>query len=141
MSGSFARDKGQRAEREVIKLLQPVVNEVYTNAGYPESKIPQLERNLMQSNKGGYDIEGLDWIALEVKHQENLQVPAWWKQCVEQSRNIKEAVLFYKQNRVKWRIRMIGFLLVGERRVKCPVEISLEVFLIYFAERLKEEMK
>ena len=141
MAKSFAQSKGARGEREVIGILQTVVNEVYTKAGYPESKIPQLERNLMQSNKGGYDIEGLDWMAPEVKRCETLNMSAWWQQCVEQARGIKTPVLFYKQNRVKWRIRMIGFLSVGERRVKCPVEISLEVFLIYFAERLKEEMR
>ena len=77
MSGGFSREKGKRAEREVVKLLQPVVTKVYQEAG---KEIPLLERNLMQSHKGGHDIVGLEWMALEVKHHETLQISQWWEQ-------------------------------------------------------------
>lgn len=147
MSGSFGQDKGKRAEREVVRLLQPVVTKVCQELGYLEAEIPMLERNLMQSHKGGHDIVGLEWLALEVKHHETLNVSAWWKQTVEQanrvsnqSRNIIEPVLFYKQNRVKWRVRMIGFLPVGDLKIKSVVEISLEAFLVYFEYRVRQEM-
>ena len=140
-SGVFARSKGQRAERAVIKLLQPIVDMVFEGIG---REAPDLERNLIQSHKGGYDIVGLDWLALEVKHQETLHLNDWWNQTVDQSRrNItlnREAVLIYKQNRTKWRVMMWGHLPLGERKVRCRVDIDLESFLLWFEHRLKMEV-
>ena len=74
MAGLMSRNKGKRGEREVVKLLQPVVNEVYESLGLEP---PLLERNLMQSHKGGCDLAGLDWLALEVKYQEQQQMTSW----------------------------------------------------------------
>ena len=78
--GSMARSKGQRGEREIVALLQAVVNEVYTAYNrkvistteselvqYRTLEVPLLQRNTIQSDRGGYDIVGLDWLAPEVK--------------------------------------------------------------------------
>lgn len=141
MSGSFARDKGQRAERAVVHLLQPIIDEEYERAG---KESPMLERNQMQSHKGGYDIVGLDWLALEVKHQENLQVNQWWKQCMDQTKDGQESVLIYKQNRTKWRVVMFGMIPVGGDWIdwpRVPVEISVEAFLICFRQRIRRELE
>lgn len=138
MAGAMSRNKGQRAERDVIKLLQPVVNEVYTAAGI---EAPLLERNLMQWSRGGHDIVGLDWIALEVKHHEILSINVWWEQTKKQAGALKIPVLIYKQNRVKWRVVMFGYLPAGEQRVRCPVDISLETFLVYFKNMLAHQLK
>lgn len=137
-SGSFSRDKGQRAEREVVKMLQPVVTRVYLDA-YRE--VPSLERNLVQSHKGGHDIVGLDWLALEVKHHENPNMNSFWEQCKEQAGATREPVLLYKSNRVKWRVVMFGYVPAGRKRVRCPVDIGLEAFLVWFETRLREEVK
>lgn len=83
MSGNMSRNKGQRGEREVVKLLQPIINRVY---GSRAVEPPQLERNLMQSHKGGFDIVGLEWMALEVKYQESANLNGWWKQTLDQAR-------------------------------------------------------
>ena len=142
----MARNKGQRAERLVIGILQPVVTKVYIAAEISTILIPQLERNLMQSNKGGYDIAGLEWLALEVKHQETLNLNSWWEQTLLQSSKLthkgktKIPVLFYKQNNRAWKIRMYGYLDLGSRRVKCPADITLESFMVWFEERVKMEM-
>lgn len=82
MSGSFSRDKGQRGEREVIKVLQPTVSRVYIEAGLP---VPELARNLSQTREGGFDIQGLEWMALEVKYQETPNLKAWWDQTCRQA--------------------------------------------------------
>lgn len=133
----FARDKGKRAEREVVKLLQPVVNEVYSLVG---GEPPQLERNLMQSHKGGCDLAGLDWIAVEVKHHAELtQLPQWWTQTKEQAKG-REPILFYRRTGGKWRVRMFGYLQAGSQRVRCPVDISVEGFLAYMRIRLMFEL-
>lgn len=82
MGGAMSRNKGQRGEREVIKLLQPTVTRCYMEKGLD---VPSLERNLMQSRAGGFDIVGLEWMALEVKRQEVLNVNLWWKQTCAQA--------------------------------------------------------
>lgn len=82
MGGNFSRNKGQRGEREVIKLLQPTVSKVYMEAGFPSL---ELTRNLSQSQNGGFDIAGLDWLALEVKYQETENVKGWWEQACRQA--------------------------------------------------------
>ena len=125
------RQKGQRAEREVIRLLQPIVDKVYREVGKAP---PLLERNQMQTHRGGYDIVGLEWLAPEIKHQERLQVDDWWHQCIMQTRAGQIPVLMYKQNNIKWRVRVVSR--VGNRTI--PVEIGVDDFLMYFEYMLME---
>lgn len=80
--GNMARMKGQRGELEVVKLLQPTVTSCYMMKGL---EVPQLARNLSQTRDGGFDIAGLEWMALEVKRQETLNVKAWWEQTCRQA--------------------------------------------------------
>ena len=138
--GKFARGKGQRGERAVVALLQPVVTLVYTEAGYPVDQIPRLERNLMQSNQGGFDIIGISWLALEVKNCEQTNIPIWWVQTTLNAKYNQEPVLFYKKNNVRWRVVMLGYLPCLERKIKCPVDITVESFLLYFKTRLSQEV-
>ena len=137
-SGRFSRDKGKRAEREVVKLLQPVVTRAFIDA-YREA--PELERNLMQSNKGGCDIAGLEWLALEVKHHETVKLAEFWQQTKDQATAEQIPVLFYKSNRTKWRVMMFGHLPAHHLRVRCPVDISLDHFLIWFDTKLRCELE
>lgn len=134
----MGQNKGKRAEREVVRLLQPVVNEVCEALG---REVIMLERNLMQSHKGGYDIVGLDWLALEVKHREQFAIEDWWKQTVRQARGRQEPVLFYRRNKVKFRVRMRGSLWHGVIEHECPVDIAVEDFLGYFKLRLLCELR
>lgn len=138
MGGLTSRNKGKRGEREVVNLLQPVVTKVAEEVGMGE--VPQLQRNLMQSHKGGYDLVGLDWLALEVKFHKTLAVNQWWKQTVAQAKAGQEPVLFYRQNNAAWRVRMRGQLRVGSDFVRAPVDIAVEAFLAYFELRLKKEL-
>lgn len=137
MAGLMSRNKGKRGEREVVKLLQPVVNEVYQSLGLEP---PVLERNLMQSHKGGFDLVGLDWLALEVKYQEQTQLTTWWEQCKRQAGKDREPVLFHRKNHATWKVRMFGYLVAGGQRVRCPVDITPEAFLAYLRLRLMKEL-
>lgn len=137
MAGKSSLDKGKRAEREIVKLLQPVVTKVYLAAG----KEPiSLERNLMQSHKGGYDIEGLDWLAPEVKHHEVLQVNSWWQQAVRQAGEGRVPVLFYRQSRRPWLVRIRVNLKLAKSIITMPGDISMEAFIMWFEKRLTEEV-
>jgi len=140
MAGSKSRDKGQRAERAVIGLLQPVVNETYMERGLEP---PILQRNTLQSDRGGYDITGLPWIALEVKHQEQLAVDKWWDQTIKQAKNNTEPVLFYKQNNIKFRVRLWARIYIhgGHNHQWHVVEMSPESFIDYFKARLITELE
>lgn len=117
MGGNMSRNKGQRGEREAAALLMewatPVVDAVRSLPDGAERLLDDvvLVRNLMQSRAGGYDIDGLPWLALEVKRHETLSVPAWWRQTLDQTGKDQVACLMYRMNRTQWRFKVR--LLVG----------------------------
>jgi len=88
--GKASRQKGQRGEREVCKLLAEKLGGEY-------------KRNLMQTQDGGYDVLGLHGYAIEVKFQEKFQIEKWWKQTVEQAEG-KIPVLFFRKSHECWRV-------------------------------------
>lgn len=105
MSGSMSRNKGQRGEREFASLIQewsaPVITAVGTEFAL------EMKRNLQQTREGGHDLVGIPWLAVEVKRQENLALPAWWRQTVEQAERVGAIpFLAYRQNRTPWRFRV-----------------------------------
>lgn len=135
MGGKMSRDKGARGEREVYHLLQPIVNECYIAHGLTP---PMLQRNQNQSRSGGYDIVGLDWLALEVKRQEKLEINAWWDQTMRQCGDTQEPVLFYRKNMHKWKVMML--VDVHPEHLTCRATLELENFLKYFKIRVMEEL-
>ena len=89
MSASQRR-KGAAAEREVLKLLGAELGQ-------------ELERNLQQTRNGGADCLAVKGWAIEVKRQERLSRPAWWKQAVEQAQRVgAEPMLLYRRSREAW---------------------------------------
>lgn len=113
--GANPRTKGADGERQVIKMLVPIVKEVMTELDYPADEIIAadqcIQRNQNQSAVGGNDLTGTFGISIEVKRQEQLSINTWWKQCCEAaSRNNELPLLIWKQNRKPWRIRTLGFL-------------------------------
>jgi len=132
-----AVQKGNRGEYEVRDMLQPIVDKVYKHAG---KVAPILKRNLEQRRSGGADLDGLPWLALEVKYREALRVDQWWAQAKRQAREGQDAVLIHRANYQPWRVRMYGALTVGPRKVRCPVDITVEAFLVWFELRLRHEL-
>lgn len=141
MGGLMSRNKGKRAEREVIGLLQPIMDAVYARRGVPEDVRVRLKRNTMQSDGGGFDVYGLEWMAPEVKHQETLHCEKWWQQCEAQAMRGQTPVLFYRRNNTKWRVRLWSQAVVGGGKVHCFVaDMSIGDFLKYFAARFEWEL-
>ena len=135
----MSRNKGKAGEREVVKLLQPVVNEVYSAM---DLEIPILQRNLMQSDRGGFDIAGLEWMALEVKRRETMALNAWWVQTLKQARYDQVPVLLYRGNHEPWRACLLGMLPMGYREdwLQARVTVDLPDFLTWFRRRLHYEL-
>lgn len=134
-----AKAKGSKGEYDAINLLQPIVNRVYGEEGLTP---PTLKRNLEQTRSGGCDLVGLDWLALEVKRQETLNLNAWWQQTITSAKQIgAEPVLMYRQNNKPWRIRMIGLLTPSDESIRVIADISLEAFLIYVEKRTRAHIR
>jgi hypothetical protein len=131
--GKMARSKGARGEREVIYLLQPIVDNAYRMAG---QEPPQLKRtSSTQADGGGCDVCGIDWLALEVKRCEMLQLDAWWRQCIGQATSGKLPVLVYRQNGRKWLVRT--WFEVARTQTVITADISIADFCDYFADCLR----
>ena len=150
----MARDKGKRGERKVIDWLQPLVDQICDELCI---KRICLQRNTIQSDRGGTDVVGLDWMAAEVKNVENDTpglLDTWWKQCEEQAREWSRPrlppmcpVLFYMRNNRPIRVRMYGILYDKEstgkaREAWCNalVDVSAAAFEPYFVQRTKAEL-
>jgi hypothetical protein len=140
MGGKFSRNKGQRGEREIIKLIQPIVDRICGEVGVETCL---LERNLLQAHKGGADVFGLDWLSLEVKFQEKENVEQWWGQCVKQAKKGQEPILFFRKTYAReWKVKMFGYLLVEEgAKIRCPVVISERAALVYLESRIRKELQ
>lgn len=139
MGGKMSLNKGKRGEREIVKALQPIVDKVYTD--YPQlGAPPNLQRNTLQSDRGGFDLVGLDWLAPEVKFQETMALNSWWAQTARQANSKQTPVLFYRRSRVAWRVQLKMFLPLGDRRFFCRADVSLDDFLLYFEHRLRQEL-
>lgn len=143
MGGMMSRRKGARGEREVIDLLQPVVNEVYEACAYPDDEIPKLKRNSLQSDEGGSDVAGLPWLALEVKFYakiENHQLMKFWVQTLRQAGMSRAPVLFYRRNSCSWSVMMTGMLGAPGWGYTVPVIVTPQDFLLWFRTRLHQEI-
>ena len=128
------RTKGQTGEREVIKLLQPIIDRVYDDA---RQYAPQLQRNTLQSDKGGFDIVGIESqpLRFEVKRCETLNLSAWWQQTLKQAGN-REPVLIYQQSRKPWRVRMTKDI----DNLTMLVDVSIDNFLRWLELFLKSQV-
>lgn len=146
----MARNKGKRGERMVIDWLQPIVDEVCDSLGL---KHVLLQRNTVQSDRGGSDIVGLNWLAAEVKNCES-QGPAnldkWWEQTRSQAQNWSThdrqltPVLFYTSNHRPIRVRMMGALWCEHGAsifATSLVDVSAEDFERYFRLRIVMEFQ
>lgn len=103
MAGRSSKNKGANAERDAADDIGRWLAEVYVHCG---QEPPKLKRNLEQVRIGGCDLIGIDWMAIEIKRHETLQVSTWWKQTVRQAMRGQVPVLMYRQNRSPWRFRI-----------------------------------
>lgn len=134
-----AQQKGKRAEREIKNILQSSIDKVYES--YPTAIKPTMERNQMQSAVGGYDIVGVDWLAPEIKHCEQLAINTWWAQTVRQAKPNQMPVLIYKVSRKGWHVVTNVCLPVGNDFHIVRSTMSLDDFLAYFEARLLHDIR
>ena len=115
MGGKASRDKGQRGEREVCKILGEALG-------------VSLTRNLEQTRDGGCDIIVNKHWFIEVKFQEKYQLDVWWEQAVRQAKDKgKHPVLFFRKSREDWRVLM-PYSLINDP-LKYYVHGDLELFV------------
>jgi hypothetical protein len=103
MAGASSKNKGANAEREAADVIETWLREVYLSCGVEP---PKLKRNLEQVRIGGSDLIGVDWMALEIKRREQLQLSTWWKQTVRQAMQGQTPILMWRQNRCPWAFRI-----------------------------------
>jgi hypothetical protein len=134
------RQKGQRGEREVVKLLQDVVDRV--RARYAAEPIV-LQRNALQAHLGGADLHGLDGFSVEVKFCEQENLGSWWRQTIRQAEKMDGVpVLFYRATRQPWSVKFRAYVQTPLDRelVEMDVETTLEDFLDWFEFAYDERM-
>lgn len=125
-----SRSKGQRGEREVVDLLQVVVDRVRAKLCLDPVVI---QRNALQSHLGGADLHGLDGFAVEVKFVEQLAVNQWWAQTLRQADKLKAIpVLFYRASRQAWTCKVRVPVAAPDSLVEMAVTITVEEFLQWF---------
>lgn len=141
------RAKGQRGEREVITILQTVVDRV--RAKFGAEKIV-LQRNVLQAHMGGCDLHGLVGFAVEVKFVETETLGQWWKQCLRQAEDLSKTaqgvptvpILFYRASRQPWQVKFRAFVAtpLDVNQVEMDLETSLDNFLRWFEDAYEEQM-
>lgn len=86
------RTKGAAGEREFLKLLGEELGE-------------SLQRNLSQTRDSGADCIQVRGWAIEVKRQEKLSRPKWWKQAKAAAEELGvQPMLAYRRNREPWTV-------------------------------------
>jgi hypothetical protein len=137
--GSLSIQKGKRAERTVANALNPILDKLVSSLGCDPVK---LKRNLAQTQQGGFDLEGLPWIAIEIKHHQQVSLGAWWAQTLRQAGDQREPVLIWKKHGGQWNVRMYARLEIEPgRRLKVVADITWEAFLIWFEKRAEVELR
>lgn len=151
--GANPRTKGAGGEREVATMLNGIIVQVMTSMAFPAEQIAlatkTVQRNQNQSAVGGCDLTNVFGMAVEVKRQEALSVPAWWRQTVASAeRNNELPVLIYRQNRKPWHIRTYAWLILpgGDpgswaRQKQIVAEFDLDAFKAWFAEWVKGKLE
>ena len=89
-----SRNKGSAGERELLSILSA------------ELGIAPIKRNLSQTRGGGADCIELNGWAIEIKRVERENLNAWWNQTVNQCRDGRKPVLFYRASRKPWQALM-----------------------------------
>lgn len=95
MSGKGSRQKGAAAEREAFGLFNELLGR------------NEFRRNISQTRAGGCDNEGHLKVAIEVKRQETLALPAWIRQAREQAKPDQVPVLAWRQSRTPWQVAVL----------------------------------
>ena len=126
--GKMQRTKGATAERELLARLN-------------EGLGINLSRNLKQTREGGADCDDLEGFSLEIKRQETLCLPDWWRQANEQAGD-KIPVLAYRQSRKPWSFVLDLYDLCPDvylsrsKDIYLTATISMQAFIVFVRQRM-----
>lgn len=125
-----SRNKGSAAEREVGKIIYDLLG-------------IKVERNLDQWRSGGYDLVGLDKVALEVKRAKKPLLNAWWKQTVAQANEAGLVpCLWYRLDRQQWVVVLpISQVVTGLEGQAETLENTVSMGAWAFATWYREKMR
>lgn len=128
------RTKGQEGEREIQRILEPIVRNVMIRLRHPLPEKPIIQRNQNQSAVGGSDLSGTFGLAIEIKRQEALSVNTWWKQCQKAADESGEhPVLLYRQNGRKWKcVTLVWLDLPNAKQQQIRAEFDMDTFEAWF---------
>ena len=99
--------KGKDGERELSSLIRRELQDKF-------GIIVDIQRKIEQTRDGGFDLEGIPFMAIEVKRCEKLCIESWWKQTLRQASDARRLpVLAYRQSRKQWRF-MLPFAAFAE---------------------------
>jgi hypothetical protein len=132
------RQKGFNAEREVVRMLNEIINTVIAAQSWDDSVVSGardcIQRNQQQSAVGGSDLTGVFGMAIEIKRHETLHINQWWLQCTEAAkRNNEHPVLLFRQSNQKWTCVTLGSApLPGGRLSAIRVQFDEATFRIWF---------
>jgi hypothetical protein len=94
--GAMQRNKGARGERELLDLLSEELGDALASM---LTEGEAMRRNLAQTRDSGADCICLKGWAIEVKRQESLSRPKWWRQVRKDATELGvQPMLAYRQN-------------------------------------------
>lgn len=99
-----ARAKGRTGEYEARDLIIRWLSPVYEAAAVA---MPEVKRNIEQWRSGGYDLVGIEWLALECKRVEQVHLDKWWRQTLAATRPGQVPFLLWRRNRQRWSARTV----------------------------------
>lgn len=111
----YAKQKGKLGEREAAEHLLGIIRALgvaATGVKDPVSFEPVL-RLLADVQAQGGDLRCIPGLSIEVKRQETLCIPAWWRQAQRQADDHGLVpILMFRQNRKPWRYCLPASLLL-----------------------------
>lgn len=92
--GVMQRNKGKRAEQLIVNLFK--------EHGFTDAK-----RNLSQTRDSGYDITGLEPLAIEIKDHRQLCINQWWKQTTDNAvGELIPVLIYHRHGTSKWLVKV-----------------------------------
>lgn len=112
-----SRAKGAAAEREVVRILKPILGDMHRNWQ-------------MQAAVGGADLygPGIEGWAVEIKRQKAYSRSWWTQAAVQADRSGMKPVLIYRLDRGRWRALMSLHDLRPDLKDFSQVEMNLEAW-------------
>jgi hypothetical protein len=121
--GAMQRNKGGRGERTIVNKLK-------------EHGFDNAKRNLMQTGYRGYDVTGLEPLAIEVKDHKTLSIDTWWKQTTENAPgDLIPCLIYHIPNTSRWSVILPMNTLNAELCSQRTVTMCFEDF-IYIAREI-----